>query len=91
MIRTRRGGTFTSSLQPDDGHVQGDHGTGISKGGFVMAASDDTKADFLLLATYRDEFVREDGRWKFKRRQIRSGIFRSLELRPGRSCHRDPA
>ncbi len=50
--------------------LQGDRGTGMSKGGFVMAASDNTKADFLLLATYRDEFVREDGRWKFKRREV---------------------
>ena len=50
--------------------VQGDHATAVSKGGYVMAASDNTKADFLLLATYRDEFVREDGRWKFKRREV---------------------
>ena len=50
--------------------LQGDHGTGMSKGGFVMAAGDNTKADFLLLATYRDEFVREDGRWRFKRREV---------------------
>jgi uncharacterized protein (TIGR02246 family) len=50
--------------------IQGDRGTAISKGGFVMASADNTKADFLLLATYRDEFVREDGRWKFKRRQV---------------------
>jgi SnoaL-like domain len=49
--------------------VQGDHATGISKGGYVMATADNTKADFLLLATYRDEYVKEDGRWKFKRRQ----------------------
>ncbi len=50
--------------------LQGDHATALSKGGYVMATSDNTKADFLLLATYRDEFVREDGRWKFKRRQV---------------------
>jgi hypothetical protein len=49
--------------------VQGDHATGISKGGYVMATPDNSKADFLLLATYRDEYVKEDGRWKFKRRQ----------------------
>ena len=34
-----------------------------------MATPDNTKADFLLLATYRDEYVKEDGKWKFKRRQ----------------------
>ena len=50
--------------------MQGDHATAISKGGYVMATGDNTKADFLLLAEYHDEFVREDGRWKFKRRQI---------------------
>lgn len=49
--------------------VQGDHGTGISKGGYVMATADNTKADFLLLATYRDEYEKEDGKWKFKKRQ----------------------
>ena len=49
--------------------IQGDRGTGISKGGYVMATADNSKADFLLLATYRDEYVKEDGRWKFKRRQ----------------------
>ena len=50
--------------------VKGDRATAVSKGGYVMAAGDNTKADFLLLATYRDEFVREDGRWKFKRREV---------------------
>ena len=50
--------------------LHGDEGTGVSKGGFVMASAENNKADFLLLATYRDQFVREDGRWKFKRREI---------------------
>lgn len=50
--------------------LRGDKGTGLSKGGFVMASDDNTEADFLLLATYRDEFVREDGRWKFQRREV---------------------
>jgi hypothetical protein len=49
--------------------VQGDHATGVSKGGYVMSTADNTKADFLLLATYRDEYIKEDGQWKFKRRQ----------------------
>lgn len=50
--------------------LRGDTGTAISKGGFVMASGDNAKADFLLLATYRDQFVREDGKWKFKRREV---------------------
>jgi uncharacterized protein (TIGR02246 family) len=50
--------------------LHGDTGSAISKGGFVMASGDNTKADFLLLATYRDQFVREDGTWKFKRREV---------------------
>ena len=50
--------------------IHGDEGSGVSKGGFVMANAENNKADFLLLATYRDQFVREDGKWKFKRREI---------------------
>jgi uncharacterized protein (TIGR02246 family) len=50
--------------------VRGDRATAISKGGYVMATPDNTKADFLLLAEYRDELVKEDGQWKFRRRQI---------------------
>ncbi len=50
--------------------LRGDEGSGVSKGGFVMANTENNKADFLLLATYRDQFVREDGKWKFKRREI---------------------
>src|SRR5687767_15141547 len=50
--------------------VHGDRATAVSKGGYVMATPDNTKADFLLLAEYRDELVKEDGQWKFLRRQI---------------------
>ena len=50
--------------------VRGDHATAVSKGGYVMATPDNSKADFLLLAEYRDELVKEDGQWKFLRRQI---------------------
>jgi uncharacterized protein (TIGR02246 family) len=54
--------------------LHGDEGTAVSKGGFVMTSSDNSKADFLLLATYRDQFIREDGRWKFKRREVSGEI-----------------
>lgn len=50
--------------------VHGDRATAVSKGGYVMATPDNSKADFLLLAEYRDELVKEDGQWKFLRRQI---------------------
>jgi len=54
--------------------VHGDRATAVSKGGYVMATPDNTKADFLLLAEYRDELVKEDGQWKFLKRQIVSEI-----------------
>ena len=50
--------------------VQGDRATAVSKGGYVMASADNSKADFLLLATYRDVLIKEDGKWKFLRREI---------------------
>jgi ketosteroid isomerase-like protein len=54
--------------------VKGDRATAVSKGGFVMASADNSKADFLLLATYRDVLIKEDGKWKFLRREIASDI-----------------
>ena len=50
--------------------MQGDRATAVSKGGYVMASADNSKADFLLLATYRDVLIKEDGKWKFLRREI---------------------
>ena len=37
-------------------------------------ASGSNKPEMLLLATYHDQFVREDGRWKFKRREVHGDI-----------------
>jgi hypothetical protein len=54
--------------------VHGDRATAVSKGGYVMATPDNTKADFLLLAEYRDELIKEDGQWKFLKRVIRGEI-----------------
>jgi hypothetical protein len=54
--------------------VDGDRATAVSKGGYVMATADNTKADFLLLAEYRDELIKEDGQWKFLKRVIRGQI-----------------
>jgi uncharacterized protein (TIGR02246 family) len=53
--------------------VNGNEATAVSKGGFVMASTAN-KPEMLLLATYRDQFVREDGRWKFKRREVHGDI-----------------
>ena len=60
---------FTESID-----VRGDRATAVSKGGYVMATPDNTKADFLLLAEYRDELIKEDGQWKFLKRVIRGEI-----------------
>jgi uncharacterized protein (TIGR02246 family) len=49
--------------------VSGDTATAVSKGAFVGSRTTN-QPELLQLATYRDQFVREDGRWKFKRRQI---------------------
>ena len=54
--------------------VHGDRATAVSKGGYVMATADNSKADFLLLAEYRDELIKEDGQWKFLKRVIRGEI-----------------
>lgn len=49
--------------------VSGDSATGLSKGGW-MVRKPENRLDMQILADYFDQFVREDGRWKFKRRQI---------------------
>jgi uncharacterized protein (TIGR02246 family) len=53
--------------------VNGDQATATSKGAFVMASSSN-KPEMLLLATYRDQLVREDGRWKFRRHEVQGDI-----------------
>jgi hypothetical protein len=42
-------------------------------GAFVITG-DAGRPTLLLLATYHDQFVREDGTWKFRRREVRSNI-----------------
>jgi uncharacterized protein (TIGR02246 family) len=53
--------------------VKGNEATAISKGAFVGANAENQPAWFQI-ATYRDQFVREDGRWKFKRHEIHGDI-----------------
>jgi hypothetical protein len=49
--------------------VQGNTATALSKGAFVIRGQNN-RLETSILANYHDQFVREDGRWKFKRRQI---------------------
>jgi ketosteroid isomerase-like protein len=47
--------------------VNGDHATALSKGAFYVRG-EGNKLETSALVNYHDELVREDGRWKFKRR-----------------------
>jgi len=47
--------------------VKGDHATALSKGAFYVRG-DGNKLETSALVNYHDDLVREDGRWKFKRR-----------------------
>jgi hypothetical protein len=49
--------------------VTGDTATGFSRGTWVVT-DPDKKMRVSIIANYYDQFVREDGRWKFKRHQI---------------------
>lgn len=51
----------------------GDSATAISRGAFYVQ---DTagQPQLLMLATYRDELLREDGEWKFLRREVQGDI-----------------
>ena len=49
--------------------VTGDTATGFSRGTWVVT-DPDTKMRISIIANYYDQFIREGGRWKFKRHQI---------------------
>jgi ketosteroid isomerase-like protein len=49
--------------------VAGDTATGFSRGTWVVT-DPDSKMRISIIANYYDQFVREGGRWKFKRHQI---------------------
>jgi ketosteroid isomerase-like protein len=49
--------------------VTGDTATGFSRGTWVVT-DPDTRLRISIIANYYDQFVREGGRWKFKRHQI---------------------
>lgn len=49
--------------------VDGDSATGVSRGTWVSTNADN-RLQVTIVANYYDQFVRENGRWKFKRHQI---------------------
>ena len=49
--------------------VAGDTATGYSRGTWVSTNAEN-RLQVTIVANYYDQFVREDGRWKFKRHQI---------------------
>jgi uncharacterized protein (TIGR02246 family) len=49
--------------------VSGDTATGFSRGTWVSTNAEN-RLQVSIIANYYDQFVREDGRWKFKRHQI---------------------
>jgi len=49
--------------------VTGDTATGFSRGTWVVT-DPDKKLRVSIIANYYDQFIREGGRWKFKRHQI---------------------
>ena len=49
--------------------VNGDTATGFSRGTWV-STNTENRLQVSIIANYYDQFVREDGRWKFKRHQI---------------------
>lgn len=61
--------------------VDGDSATSLSKWVFVMTA-EDNGPDVVFVGRYEDEFVRENGEWKFKLRTVTSDIARPVAL-PG--------
>ena len=49
--------------------VSGDTATGFSRGTWVSTNAEN-RLQVSIIANYYDQFVKEDGRWKFKRHQI---------------------
>lgn len=49
--------------------VTGDTATGFSRGTWVSTNAEN-RLQVSIIANYYDQFVKEDGRWKFKRHQI---------------------
>ena len=50
--------------------VKGDTATGFSRGTWVSTSPENNRLQVSIIANYYDQFVREGGRWKFRRHQI---------------------
>jgi 3-phenylpropionate/cinnamic acid dioxygenase small subunit len=53
--------------------IKGDEAMSTSKGAFIVRGNDN-RPETVMLATYHDELIRENGTWKFKRRVVRAEI-----------------
>jgi uncharacterized protein (TIGR02246 family) len=53
--------------------LDGDQALGLSKGVFVVPG-EKNQPEMVMLATYKDIFVRKNGAWKFKQRMVQGNI-----------------
>ena len=49
--------------------VRGGEASALTRGGFLVANASN-RPEISIMATYKDDFVREDGQWKFRRREV---------------------
>src|SRR5207248_2942837 len=79
-IRTYLEGQLKKNAAPEPGRdfhlfynetieVSGDTATALSKGAFYVRG-EGNKLETTAVVNYHDELIREDGRWKFKRRVL---------------------
>lgn len=69
LITTNASGANLHTYSNESITVNGDTASATSRGQFYVQDSNGGPQP-LIFATYRDEFVREDGRWKFRRREV---------------------
>ena len=49
--------------------VRSGEASAVTRGGFLVANASN-RPEISIMATYKDDFVREEGQWKFKRREV---------------------
>ena len=49
--------------------VRGGEASALTRGGFLVANASN-RPEISIMAPYKDDFVREDGPWKFRRREV---------------------